>query len=297
MVNMLDQEFRLPSILEQRDSILWHMAKVAFQDCEQSLCLLQETVNHLSANAENLGVFSEKEKSFLVTLFECPWWGGREYGLNQAHNYVGPEGKPASEICSRDERVLNLKDPIQLSLAKMAWHYVHGDGQYYPLSLPIYQQSRIVQDAISALKAYIAELHSLGKPCTFVSSADNEFLRSRYASSIEKDRLQTDVLGFIFNDGTLMLEQKDPRIVNAGNRFKISGLTHTTDTGLTTRWKIEGRYCFEYFDNGGSTFLPLTEDLLLRIPYALSNYMVAMDIAKPFNYFAEWVERYELFKL
>lgn len=291
------EEFNLPPRLRSADSVLWQMAQVAHAGCEQSFRLLQESIHHLNNKAEQNKPFSDPERDFLKTLLTCPWWGGKEYGANESKRFRNPEGGAASAICANRTQH-NISDPAQVSLAHMAHHYVHGGGQYYPLSLPIYRDSLVVNDTVAALRAYICELYTFKKPATLVATTDRAFLHSAHAKAIEKKRQLSQVHGYIFSDGTLMLEQKDPRILNVGNRFRITAMTSSLGVELMTRWRIDGTYRFETFDSGVAyTGLPLTDDHVLQVPSRLANHMAELGIAKPFNYFADWAERYPLIKM
>lgn len=289
--------FNLPPRLRTTESVLWQMARVAHEGSEQSFHLLQESIHHLNNKAEHKKPFDEAERIFLRALLTCPWWGGREHGANESKRFVDPEAD-AVEPIGVNSAQQNVSDPAQVSLAQMAHHYVYGDGQYYPLSLPIYRDSLVVNDVVAALRAYICELYTFKKPATMVATTDRGFLHSAHAKTVEKKRQLSQVQGFIFSDGTLMLEQKDPRILNVGNRFRISAMTSSMGVHLMTRWRIEGTYRFETFADGGAkTGLPLTDDFVLQVPNSLADYMVALEIAQPFNYFADWAERYPLVKL
>lgn len=293
MVDVIHREFDLPPQLRNVQSVLWQMTKVAHGHHRPSLVLLQEVVNHLTEKANQKKPFTPHEKSFLKVLYECPWWGGREYGFNESKKYLNPDKKARKKMASGNPAVRNIADHVQVSLAKLAHHYVNGKGQCYPLNLLIYKNSVIVSDTIKALKNYIRELYAYNKPAVFVATDDKEFLSSLHAGKIEKKRRHSDVLGFIFNDGTLMLEQKDPRIRNIANRFKITAMTHLSGTVLTTRWRIEGVYHFEPFPGKqGTTGLPLTDTMVLGVPNSLSDYMASVELAAPFRYFTSWVDRY-----
>ena len=288
--------FNLPPYLRSEDSILWQMALVALHGCEKSFSLLQESIFHLHYKALQDELFSEQEIRFVQTLLTCPWWGGLEYGANQARCFDVPQGFESLSISGG--KAQNVTDPAQISLAQMAHHYVHGEGQIYPIRLPIYSNSIIVKDTIAALKSYICELYTFQKPATLITTADRGFLHSNYAKRVEQKRLQSDVSGYIFSDGTLLLEQKDPRILQVGNRFKISAMTSSMGVHLMTRWRIDGVYRFECVGEEDTyTGLPMTENLVLQVPNRLACHMAQLGAASAFNYFGDWVERYPLIKM
>ncbi len=288
-------EFNLPPDLRDPNSVLWHLAMVARDHNHQSFHLLQESLNHLSQKARDKSRFDDHEKAFLQVIFTCPWWGGCEHGLNEAKRYLEP-GSTATEVA--DVSVTPISDGVQLALAMMANHYVQGNGQFYPLNLHVYRSSSIVRDTVSALRDYIRELFTFKKSATMVRSSDLGFLHSKYASDIEKKRKNAETKGFIFNDGSLMLDQKDPRLITLGNRFYISAMTSTLGTSLMTRWRIEGTYRFEIFKEGDAeTGIPLNDQHILVIPSCLGAYLVDLEIAKPFEYFTDWAESYPLIKI
>lgn len=287
------QNFSLPTQLREPQSAYIILAKLARDDCTASHNLLQESINHLSQKAKDNQPFDEYEKNFLRVLFTCPWWGGKEHGMNEVLVHQNILGSEQDSI-----QLSPVSDHIQLSLAKMAQHYVGGEGQRFPLELAAYKNSSIVKDAVKALRVYICELYTFKKPVTVVSTTDAGFLHSKHAEQIEKTRRASETKGFIFNDGTLMLDQRDARLINLGNRFKITGMTSAMETRLMTRWRIEGTYQFENFSQGeAETALPISDQLPLVIPSCLGVHMVALGIAQPFNYFADWVEHYPLVKL
>lgn len=295
MDTLIDKEFSLPTQLGTARDTYWQMALVAHQQHHPSLVLLQEVVNHLAEKARREMSFTSAEKTFLVALLESPWWGGQNNGFNESKLFLNPNGDASSaeQTISSSPSVRNIEDLVQLSLAKMMRHYISGGGQLYALDLSIYRNSVIVRDSINALKNYIREQFAYNKPAVFLATDDVNFLNSSHAGKIEKSRLQCDTKGFIFTDGTLLLEQKDPRLRNIANRFKISAMTHPVGPALMTQWRIEGRFDFESFAGNHEIMeLPFTEDLLLQIPSGLCHHLAALGVARPFDYFASWSERY-----
>lgn len=297
------QLFNLPPELRDPQSILWHMALVAREDKASSFLLLQESLNHLSQKAANNAVFTDDEKTFLTVVYTCPWWGGKNHGLNETTQLRNPLGTSHVDSGlgnghSRDLPLTNIADGAQLVLASMAQHYVLGEGRCYPVNVATYRNSSIVSDTLQALKDYICELSAYHRPTALIASTDRGFLQSKHAQKVEAKRKNTEVKGFIFNDGTLMLDQKDPRLINLGNRFRITAMTSPLGAHLMTRWRIEGTYRFENFMQGAAeTGLPLSERYVLTIPSCLGVHLVALNIARPFDYFADWVERYPLVKM
>lgn len=287
--------FDLPPELRDAQSILWHLGLVARDSNKQSFKLLQESLHHLSQKARDNARFSDDEKTFLRVIYTCPWWGGKEHGLNEAKQFIAPgQDKPPQD----DLAVTPIADNVQLTLAQLAKHYVAGGGRYYPLHLNVYRNALIVKDVVAGLKGYIGELYTYNKPATLVCTSDAGFLQSGYAKKIEAKRKGSEVMGFIFKDGTLMLDQKDPRLITLGNRFRITAMTTAMGSHLLTRWRIEGTYRFENFDQGeAETGLPLNDAQVLVVPSCLGVHLVELGIAKPFDYFVDWTERYKLLEV
>lgn len=286
------EAFSLPPQLRDKESVLALMAKVARECDAPSFSLLQESVHHLSQKARENHPLDEDQQNFLKVLFTCPWWGGKEHGMNEVLLQRDGAGL-ASEA-----HLAPVSDRAQLWLAKMARHYIEGEGRCLPGELAVYRNASIVRDTVQALRSYICELYTFQKPATLVATTDRDFLQSKYAGKIESSRKSSETKGFIFKDGTMLLDQKDPRLINLGNRFKISAMTSAMGTQLMTRWRIDGKYQFENFAQGEAhTGLPLNEQLILLIPSCLGVYMAAQGLAQPYTYFADWVEFYPLVKL
>lgn len=288
---MTPASFNLPPDLHTRTSILKHMLQVAVDGDRQSHQLLQESIAHLGHKAVLEEPFVGEEISFLKTLYTCPWWGGKEFGVNETKDILTAGGEPIEQSGS----VTPVADSLQVCLAQMARHYVHGKGQILALNVAIYQRASVVKDAVDALRDYIRELYTFKKPATQVSTTDVAFLASKYARQIESRRRHFDTKGFVFNDGTLILDQRDPRLLVLGNRFRITAMTSPMGTHLMSRWRVEGIYQFESFVEGpAETVLPLHDKLTLRLPSALGVSLMRQGLARPFNYFADWAERYPL---
>lgn len=292
MDQVTSNTFSLPPKLYSSNSVLKHMLLVALAADRQSHRLLQESVFLLAGKAEQGNRFTTEEKAFLKVVYTCPWWGGREHGLNEAKrqvDYQVPEGDVL------DASVKPVADGVQVALAAMARHYVQGGGRYYPANVGIYQRASVVKDTLDALRAYIRELYTFKRPVTRVSTTDADFLGSKYARQVEARRRHCDTRGFIFKDGTLMLDQLDPGLIALGNRFRITAMTSSLGTHLMTRWRVEGTYRFECFAQGSAeTLLPLHADLPLKLPSILGVHLAEQGVAQPFNYFADWAERYLL---
>jgi len=113
--------------LEGRENIpsapLWHMGKVAVFESKESFDLLQNTIDYLTCKGKLGKDFSNDEKEFMKELFEAMWWGGKYLGYREA--------------------------------AKLANHYVNGEGKSLRINPDLYKKSIIVSDTMDALKGYI----------------------------------------------------------------------------------------------------------------------------------------------
>ncbi len=285
------QEFTLPPRLRHADSVMLQLIQVAHRQCGQSFTLIQESIYHVSEKAAQGRTLCEEEVSFIRQLFELPWWAGVEYGANEARRSPSAGTLPDTRLRGDSP----VSDPSQVFLAELLHHYLHGQGALYPLRRPVYLASVIVKDTVNALKSYIRELYTKNQPATLISSCDRGFLQSMHAVQVEKKRQHVSSLGFIFNDGTMVLEQKDPRSCNIANRFRITAMTSTLGNHLMTRWRVEGTYRFESFDSHALWMeLPVTPLFALKIPSGLANHLSLLGLAHPFDYFTDWAERYRL---
>ena len=283
--------FHLPTQLCSPEGVLAAMTAVAQEQNCQQFTLLQESVLLVAEKVKNNASIERVEQDFILALFDNPWWGGEAFGFNeslpQSDVAVGTSDFPRVALKSTD-------DQKQLQVWKMTQHFLHGGGRLFAANLPTFKTSIVVADAIQALKSYIAERIKSHKPITKISTCDRDFIKSPFAKEIEKPRREIDTLGYIFSDGTLMLEQKDPRQRNFENRFRIDVITTKLGEKLSSRWCIRGHFKFESF--GSSEYfisLPLTCSMQPKIPAGLGAMLVDFNKAKPFEYFIDWAETYQ----
>ena len=228
-----------------------------------SYALLQNTIDYLSCKAKAGMPFTEDEKEFLIEIYESFWWGGAYKGYWEA--------------------------------AKLANHYVNGDGKLLLLDDPsVYEDSVIVTDTIKALKPYIADRHQQGKFIALVKTTDHDFQRSKFATHLLKGKRNQDTQGHLIpNDGALMTEQNNRRLKYADNRFHLEASTSLVKDGFVTKWSISSLYDFaDYSDKkegNNVTHIPMSPKPL-SLPDGLSNHMEKIGIAKKFWYRAEWSE-------
>jgi hypothetical protein len=100
------------------------MGKVAIFDSKTSFGLRQNTIDYLTCKGKTGKPFADPEKDFMKELFVALWWGGNYHGYREA--------------------------------AKLANHYVTGDGKILRLDSEVYEKSTIVSDAIHPEGTYKA---------------------------------------------------------------------------------------------------------------------------------------------
>lgn len=251
--------------LESRKNIpgapLWHMGKVAVAESEDSFSLLQNTVNYLTCKGQ-LGLsFTPDEKEFMKELFEALWWGGNYRGFTEA--------------------------------AKLANHYVNGNGTTLQINPEVYKNSVIVSDVLASLKAYIREQSTKNKPFNILKSSDATFMQSKYAQPLMRAQRNMMRQGYLLNDGALLVEQSNLRLKNTDHRFHLHVNTTQSNGIFQSRWRVESIYDFEPFEKGYVTEIPLSKNFTLRIPDGLSHHLTTIGTAKPFKYISEWHEMWE----
>lgn len=244
-------------------SPLVHMAAAAF-GVKSEFDLLQNAVDYLTCKGQAKMPFTEDEKSFLKSIFEDLWWGGEAKGYPEA--------------------------------AELADHYVNGKGAALKIDAAVYQTSVIVKDTSEAIKNYVRVL--IGKNANFalVRSSDVSFLHSPQCKPVSR-RAGRDAnkQGYVLDDGNLLTEQSNSRLKNANNRFiLVAQSTKAGGTAVLTRWRVDDRYVFEPFEKGFVTNIPLSGSQVLKLPDGLSHYMCALKIASEFDYWAEWVENWNI---
>lgn len=283
--------YQLPQHLANRNSVLWKMALVARNGSDKSFKLLQESVNLLSEKVRNGSMLESDEASFVLALLLCPWWGGKDWGLSQTESFTSVDDgellKPVDETLPR-----NVADPLQMYTLQMHLHFCEGQGSLFAVSLPVFRNSLIVKDVVEALKKYALDASKRGSLNGLISTSDRGFLESSFAKGVEAKRKQSEIQGFLFSDGTMLLDQKDPRIMNVGNRFKIQMVSTKLAGFLSLQFRLEGLFKFESFDGlHGTTGLPLSDKHTLVIPNGLFASLASLGCVTPFKYFASWSDR------
>ncbi|XVJ71653.1 MAG: hypothetical protein HEQ39_20180 [Rhizobacter sp.] len=251
--------------LKQRENIpsapVWHMGHAYLKDTD-SHALMQNTIDYLACKAKAGMKFTDDEKEFLIELYESFWWGGSFKRYWEA--------------------------------AKLANHYVNGDGKEVKLDASVYKDSVIVIDAIKALKIYIVDRHKQGKFIALVKTTDHDFMRSKFAAHLLQGKRNQETQGHLIpNDGALLVEQINERLHYADNRFHLEASTSLVKDGFLTKWSIASLYDFVDFSDPKqghfTTSIPMSPKPLL-LPDGLSNHMEKIGIAKKFWYKAEWSE-------
>jgi len=260
---------RAQACLEQAVEIpgapLYHMGKIAAFDSKSSFDLMQATIDYLTCKAKLKMPFSDTEKHFLVELYEAFWWGGHAKGMPEA--------------------------------AKLANHYVHGKGTSVAMDSTPYENSVVVKDTMQAIKAYIEELADENKYFFTIKTDDPKFRRSKHFKSlmlIDGSR-DIDTEGYVFSNGTIFAEDRNQRLKKADHRFILTASTSKqVKNTFHTWWSVENRYDFEPFQKSDKiTDLPFKNGKVLLLPDGLSEYMDSgLSIAKPFNYSAQWSEKW-----
>lgn len=235
----------------------YHIGKAAMGSGD-SFKLLQDTIDYLDCKGRAGRAFTSNEKEFLINLYESLWWGGMAKGLYEA--------------------------------AKLANHYVNGDGSSLRMDAALYQGSVIVQDTMAAMKAYMREQHAQKKSIQSVSSTDPRFYRSKHAEALQKHRRSQYTQGVILADGALLTEQNNRRLHYADNRFHLQAATGLAGQGFLTRWSVNSLYDFSAYPTTEYTEIPVPNAGTLKLPDGLSNHMEKIGIAKQFWYSAEWPE-------
>ena len=249
--------------LVERESIpgapLWHMGKVAIIESKDSFEFLQNTIDYLTCKGKLSKPFTAGEKEFMKELFEALWWGGKYKGFDEA--------------------------------AQLANHYVNGDGKALKLDSSIYKSSKIVVDAMMAMKQHIKDKVARKLPIALIKTNDSDFLRSPFAVPLRQQKRSAQQHGYMLNDGALLVEQSNLRLKNADHRFHLQvNTTKGNNAILMSRWIVESDYDFEPFSKNYVTEVPLTKDFVLKLPDGLSHYLTTIGIAKAFKYASDWNE-------
>lgn len=249
--------------LEDRENIpgapLWHMGKVAVFESKKSFDLLQNTIDYLACKGKLDKNFSNDEKEFMKELFEAMWWGGQYLGYREA--------------------------------AKLANHYVNGEGKSLRINPNVYEKSIIVSDTMNALKGYIKEISANNKPIASIKTNNLDFLRSDYALPLKQGKRSAGRQGYIQHNGTLLAEQSNLGLKNVDNRFYLTvNTTKGCNNVFMSRWGVNSVYDYEPFEKNDITDIGLTREFVLKLPDGLSHYLTTIGIAKAFKYSSTWNE-------
>jgi hypothetical protein len=238
---------------------LLELIRAKLLGAKDALQRMQAAVDYLTWKAKSGSAFKAEERTFLVELFECFAWGGRGMGYFEA--------------------------------AKLAQHYVHGDGQLLQLDESLYSSSVIVMDVQRVMKREVADLLRRSKGAVAaLSSADSRLLRRRDFLALQAKSRNLKSQGRVLHGGWLFTEQDNQRLQKANNRFQLTSLSQPNDAMISTTWRVDDEYVFEPFSKGFFTEINLGPKMTLKMPDGLSQYMTKLGIAKEFKHFAEWKE-------
>ncbi|MCF6325599.1 MAG: hypothetical protein L3J89_15000 [Gammaproteobacteria bacterium] len=193
-------------------------------------------------------------------LFEAMWWGGKYLGYREA--------------------------------AKLANHYVNGEGKSIRINPDVYKKSIIVSDTMIALKGYIKEQSTNNKSIASIKTSNPDFRRSNYALSLHRGKRSINRQGYIHN-GVLYAEQSNIRLQKSDNRFYLTAnTTKISNNVFMSRWSVKNIYDFKSFEKNYITDINITKELVLKLPDGLSHYLHEIGVAKEFKYTSTWNERW-----
>lgn len=284
--------FNLPSALHTQEGCLWAMAQVAHRQCERQYHLLQESAWQVAEKVSSGGELAPAEQVYAATLFANPWWGGEAFGFNESRHWLPPVGNKSTGVAPFAQvQEKNIADLHQLEQLRYVKHYLDGGGELLAANLNCYQHCVIVKDVTAALKIFIKNKINQRAPATLLSTTHKEFLLSDAAQQVERKRAHSEDSGYLFNDGTMVLELKNKGLTNFLNRFSITAMTTQMAGGLHTRWRVDGLFSIPDFNDNFADFeLPLTGSINLKIRAGLGRELQNFTDAKPFRYFAAWAE-------
>ena len=181
------------SCLEQAVKIpgapLYHLGNIAVFKSKNSFELMQATIDYLTCKAQAKILFSDREKTFLIELFESFWWGGYIKGMPEA--------------------------------AELANNYVNGNGKALKMDSKPYEKSVVVQDTIQAMKSYIRDLANRNKNYFIIKTIDIKFRSSKYFKPLMliNGSRNRHSQGYVFSDGIIFAENNNQRLKKADHRF------------------------------------------------------------------------------
>jgi len=249
----LDKKVDVPS------APLWHMQKVARKGTVTSLQTLQSALDYLTCKAKAKMSFTNNEKEFLKELYEAFWWGGHYKGYREA--------------------------------AQLANHYVNGEGQTLRIMSKVYEESRIVQATMSAMKKYIKERETKNLSIASISSSHANFLTKRYVVPLRNMNFRIE--GKLKPNGVLEAAQggEHLRLKKADSHFFLDSSTVRMPNGdMQTTWRVKSVYDFEPFEKHNYySKIPLGKSELILYD-GLSEYMTQIGVAKAFTHYSIWKE-------
>ncbi len=247
-------------------------------------CVLDGSVSHqteLQAIVEALHqtpqeALTPQAQTVLTALLAHPAWGGQGLAYNHCAERLGQAVRP-------------LADLKETWFHQLQQHFVGGSGHFLAGSRVLFGQSQLVQACSRSLKKTILGLRQAGRPFAAMTTEAKEFLASNDAMALEKANGSQS--GFIFADGSLVLEHKDDRAPRIFDRFILSASTSAQGGQLMTRWKLFGQYVFGLPEhNAAFAELLLHEQVRLRLPLSLVAKAQNLGLAKGFYYGADWME-------
>ena len=219
---------------------------------------------------------TSQAQTVLTALLAHPGWGGRGLAYNHCAERLGQAARP-------------LADLKETWFYQLQQHFVGGSGHFLAGSRVLFGQSQLVQACSRSIKKSIISLRQAGKPFAAMTTEAKEFLASSDAMALEKANCSQR--GFIFADGSMVLEHKDDRAPRIFDRFILSASTSANAGQLMTRWKLFGQYVFGMPEHGAACAeLLLHEQVRVRIPLDLVAKAQNLGLAKGFYYGADWME-------
>ena len=240
---------------------LWIPFSLGTGDIEE----IQKEIDRLSRKVRNKEAFTDQEKEFLVSLYSWIAWGGLMKWYPEA--------------------------------SQLLRHYLDVTGTSIHINHNIYSSSEIVRYAVDQFKkSIIADIQTTGTIRNGGKLASHGLLKNTPRSFADQC-----TKGAIVDNGYLMTEQNNKRLKNADNRFPlfaICTLLQKNPLRVKTNWKIESKWDYESYENQRKknlnliTELPLPGGSKLLLPDGLSQYLEVLNIARNFEYSAEWIEEW-----
>jgi hypothetical protein len=252
---------------------------IVLQAHQESADMLQAAVDALAGLLAQGQPLSAEQQGFLHALCASPAWGGKDLAFNACAAACGLAQKP-------------LADLKETWFAQLHSQFMSATGTQLAASRALFGQSALVQDTVRALKAYIKKEAAAGRQHAQVSTESAGFLTSNEALQLESRRNAARV-GYLFADGSLVLEQHDPRPKRIYDRFIIQAHSHRQGPHWMTRWKITGRYLFGQPEHQNTqTLLPLGE-MAISVPLSLPQAAQDLGLARGFYYRLDWLDTWQ----